>query len=144
MIGPESSGGRYVSRCLGFSPELEVHHWSMPYGPSRGDRHWPSDRNFDGVRFSEAIVTTRDWEPMILSATKEHVNDLEQAEVIARRSYLFTIQWLMSRGVRWRTVSYEALSNPSCMRSVFRWLGVPEPPYVEDFEDGNDKWYELG
>ena len=142
VVGPESSGGRYISRCLAASDQLHVLHWSMPHGPSREDRFWPDERDFDDHRFDVAVLTLRNWDQMVLSASNEHTNSIELAESNARLAIVKTSAWLTKRSLRWRTVSYEALSDPDTIPYLFHWIGVPAVA-VEEFIDGNSKWLEL-
>lgn len=141
IIGPESSGGRYMERMLNSSPDKpEVHHWSVPYGPSRGERWWPPLRCPDLIlSMDKIIVTIRDWHSMVLSATKEHTNNQLVAELNARQA-LCDIFALIEDHPSWRVVVYESLESDQSVLRLFEWLEIARPAELEQFTNGNEKW----
>lgn len=140
IIGPESSGGRYLERLISSSDDCPVvHHWSVPYGPSRGDRFWPPHRCPELIKgMDKLIITVRDWHSMILSAEKEHTNDLYEADHNARQAYKDIIS-IMAEHNNWRFVTYESLASKQCIVRLFEWLEL-EVSDIESFVDGNPKW----
>lgn len=143
VIGPESTGGRYVSRLIGKSDEIdEVRHWSMPHGPKSGFRFWPTEHNFWGWHPDACCVTVRDWYPTARSATQHHTLDEEVSERNLRMAYAKILGYMTYKEIPWRFVSYEALPNLDSVASIFTWLGVSVPNDLEVFVDGNGKWYE--
>lgn len=142
VVGPESTGGRYLSTQLRKLSDVSVRHWSMPHGPSRGDRFWPTDRDFDDWDFDHAILTIRSWHPMVLSAQKEHTNDLAMAEMNVRYALWSCINWFVEHEVDWRVVTYESLADKRAFATLCRWLGREEVE-IDPFVDGNAKWYDL-
>lgn len=142
IIGPESTGGRYVSRIVSLVPELEVKHWSMPHGARRIRRFWPTDENFDGWVPDLCLVTTRDWYPTVMSATKEHTNDLAVSMENFSLAYQKIMDYLQENEIKWRTVTYECLDNMDSIETIFDWIGCSVPDGIEPFIDGNVKWYQ--
>lgn len=145
VIGPESSGGRFVARWLRQSDGLEVEHYSSPMGGEYADRHWPTDR-LDPSEFDRAVVTTRAWYPMIKSQAAHHVTAGEDAaEFLTRLSYVKIHLWLHENGIPWRLCSYESLMIPGTTRmaDLFRWFGVDPEPCPEEIINGNIKWEDM-
>ena len=163
VLGPESSGGRFVHRWLDSHPEVWAWHWSMPHG-APGDRRWPAEmwyhRHRDVHGDAEIdkrldrgdtllVVTQRMAEPMIASQLANHpVPSAEVAVSNIREGYDLIETWSRYHrqdliGVEY--VSYEAmvLYGERAMARVWERLGVDPVSPPEPIVDGNRKWLRI-
>ena len=162
VLGPESSGTRCITQllvdagCRGDAGHEQPFDRRLPEGVSpivwrRSIPHgkqWPDiGAMVDALKAKgydvRAIVTTRDWHPVIRSQVKaRHVAGRDEALANLRRAYPFTFEHLMKAAIPWWLVSYEALvARPKKVAAnLLAELGLPLPEKVEVF-DGNEKYY---
>lgn len=148
VIGPESTGGRFVCEWLNNHVDIEARHWSMPHGP---DRRWPCvDGSYDFFDWPPefVVVTTRSWVPTTLSQQMHHMTtDVFDGPIVnLQLAYRKIFFWLGSNvfELPFHVVHYERLvKNPKVeMSSVFNRmeLNYIEPP--RPVVDGDVKWIE--
>lgn len=134
VAGPESTGGRLMARIL--EPVVDVVHFSLPMGPSRGRRYWPPATDWEGERFDRAVIMVREWHAAASSQARNHGQDDPYATM--RNAY----RALVDIEVPWWIVTYESLLvHPhATVEHLCKWLGVLAPDLPE-IKDGNLKWY---
>lgn len=131
VVGPESSGTRFVSRWLEAHQEITARHWSLPSG-EQWARHWPTDHNFDGETPDAVVVVVRSFEGTIASQRdRELVTCRKEAEANIVLALLRGLSWAVSHGHATYIANYdEIVTYPRRFAALFRWLGLEpiEPP----------------
>lgn len=141
ILGPESSGGRFVHRWLDSHPDIDAEHWSMPHGPP-GERRWPTNTGEITPRVDLLVVTQRMAEPMIASQMEYHPVDEHEAAQNVSTTYLLVHRWAAREHTIPEFVSYEALVTygERAMARVWQRLNLDPVPCPERIIDGNEKW----
>jgi LPS sulfotransferase NodH len=172
VLGPESSGTRFVTQLLidagchgeschvqGFDLLDEWSQFNLPALPPDERpivwrRSYPHEYVFADIRVAVrqlrgagydvmAVITTRDWYPMIRSQiASQHVADEASGLSNARQAYRAIFQQL-PEDAPYIVVSYESFSRQrnKAVRKMLELLNLPMPETITLIEDGNAKWY---
>lgn len=175
VLGPESSGTRLVTKLLidagcfgdgGHEQRLDkegdatkslIEEARLPQdGPVVWRRSYPHGGSWVDISKAvvqlrrhgykvTAVITTRDWFPMIRSQIKEHsghVNRYDTGEQNAQKAYRKIFADLPA-DVPFVMASYDSIGRfgRRAVRRLLERLGLRKPRLVSVIKDGNCKWY---
>jgi hypothetical protein len=172
VLGPESSGTRFITRllidagCFGdgdhgqrldFLEQRErINEDVLPKDetPIVWRRSYPHRGIFVDIGKAvaqlrakgydvRAVVTSRDWFPMLQSQVKVgHVPDESIGQAHSRMAYRYIFKYL-PEDVPFIIVSYESFGRfrRKAICKMLEMLGLAMPRITTNIEDGNVKWY---